>query len=155
MRKLLLFLLACSPIVAAENPFIGTWKENFDKSYNANAKAKPTNPPSATIRIESVGENRVQITQDRVEPAGKKTQTVGVFTLDGSDTHPSGPETDLTQSFRPIKPHVWERIAKRPGDIRHGYWAVSRDGKMLIITGFGKDAKGEYYEQRVLERQQE
>ena len=149
MRKLVLFLLACSPIVAAENPFIGTWKENFAKSYDANV----TNSQSGIIRIESAGENRVKITQDHVDVAGKKTQTVGEFTLDGSDTHPSGPETDFTQSFRPIGPNVWERIAKRPGDIRHGYWAVSRDGKMLIITGFGKDAKGDYYDQRVLERQ--
>ncbi len=149
MRKALLFLLAYSSLVAAENPFIGTWKENFAKSYDADA----TTPQSAIIRIEAAGENRVKITQDQVNAAGKKTQTVGEFPLDGSDTHPAGPETNLTQSFRPIKPNVWERIAKRPGDIRHGYWALSSDRKTLIITGFGKDAKGEYYTQRVLERQ--
>lgn len=102
MRKLLLFLLACSPLVAAENPFIGTWKENFAKSYHADI----TKPQSAIIHIESAGENRVKITQDQVDAAGKKTQTVGQFTLDGSETHPSGSETDLTQSFRPIGPNV-------------------------------------------------
>ena len=149
MRKLLLFLLACSPLVAAENPFIGTWKEDFAKSYDDNV----TKRQSAIIRIESAGENRVKITQDQVDAAGKKTQRVGEFTLDGSDTHPSGPEDDLTQSFRLIRPNVWERIAKRPKDITDGYWAVSSDGKMLIITGFGKDANGEHYNHRVLERQ--
>jgi len=148
-RNLLLFLLACSPLVAAENPFIGAWKEDFAKSYDTGG----TMTKSATIRIESAGENRVRITQDLVDVAGKKTQVVGEFTLDGSDTHPSGPESSLTQSFRSIKPNVWERVAKRPGDIRRGYWAVSNDGKMLIITAFGNDAKGEYYGQRVLERQ--
>lgn len=60
----------------------------------------------------------------------------------------------VTRSFRSIGPNVWERILKAPGDIRHGYWAVSSDGKMLVITGFGKDPKGQdYYFHRVLERQ--
>ncbi|MEO7145986.1 MAG: hypothetical protein ABI165_21035, partial [Bryobacteraceae bacterium] len=59
-----------------------------------------------------------------------------------------------TASFRQISPNVWERIAKRPGDIRNGYWAVSRDGKSLIITRYGKDSDGkDYYFNRVLDRQ--
>jgi hypothetical protein len=142
--------LIVSQTVAAD-PFVGTWKQNVDKSFNSD-------PYYAVIRIESAGVNRVKITQEVIrtaadKAAGKKEQSVGEFILDGSEGHPSGMQPGETQSFRRISSHAWERIARRPGDIRHGYWAVSNDGRMLVITSFGKTEAGEYYAQRVLERQ--
>ena len=112
---------------------------------------------SAMLRIESAGDNEVKITQEFVVRNGRKSQSVEIAALDGSDVRPVGtsaPRRQVTRSFRSIRPNVWERILKAPGDVRHGYWAVSSDGKMLVITGFGKDPKGqEYYFHRVLERQ--
>jgi hypothetical protein len=99
----------------------------------------------------------VKITQEFVMSNGKKSQTVQTSALDGSAVRSavtSAPASEATRSFRSIGPNVWERILKTPDDIRHGYWSVSSDGKMLIITGFGKGPKGqEYYFHRVLERQ--
>jgi hypothetical protein len=142
-------LVAVSTLMAADNPFIGTWKEDFAKTYIAHPNALV----SALIRIESAGENRIKITQDGSDAAGKENHSIGVYTLDGSESRPSG-LGEVVQSFRPINEHVWERIAMYPGDVRHGYWAVSNDSKLLIITAFGKDRNGnEYYYHRVLERQ--
>jgi hypothetical protein len=155
-RNLLLLAFAGSCLSAAENPFVGRWKENIEKSIY------PTpGPQSAVIRIESAGDKGVKITQEVVGSDGRKGQTVDVSALNGTEAlpsvQPSGPSeanSKFTRSFRSISPNVWERITKLPGDIRHGFWAVSSDGKMLIITGFGKDPKGqEYYFHRVLERQ--
>jgi hypothetical protein len=163
VRKLLLLVLVCSPIiVAAENPFVGTWKENLDKSYNSGDNPGGALPAGARaspdrIRIESAGENRVKITQIATLDGkqGKQQETTVVTTLDGSDVHPTGATDGFTQAFRQITPNVWERIAKQPGQpIRQGYWAVSRDGKMLIITGYSKSSNGQdNYFHRVLERQ--
>jgi len=153
IRKLLLVSFVCSCVSAAENPFIGTWKENVEKSIYFNQPASQ----SAEIRIESAGDKGVKITQEVVMSTGRKGQTIEETALDGKEIElpgRSGAESKATRSFRSISPNVWERILKAPGDIRHGYWAVSTDGKMLVITGFGKDPKGqEYYFDRVLERQ--
>jgi hypothetical protein len=142
-----LLLLASSPVLAAGNPFIGTWKENIDKSFNAD---QPTQ--SAVISIESVGGNKVKITQDIVNATGNKSRSVEEYPLDGVEIHTN---PNVTRSFRSISPNVWERILNVSGEIRDGYWAVSSDGKMMIITGFGKDPKSKapYYFQRVFERQ--
>jgi hypothetical protein len=152
-RKLFLLVFACSCLLAAENPFVGTWKENVNKSTYFNQPAAE----SAVIRIESAGDKGVKIIQEIVMSTGRKGQTVEVSALDGCEdrpTAPSGENSNVTRSFRSISPDVWERILKAPGDIRHGYWAVSSDRKMLIITGFGKSPNGqEYYFHRVLERQ--
>ena len=153
VRKLLLTAFACSPLLAAESPFIGTWKENPEKSIYFNQPASQ----SAMLHVESAGDKGVKITQEFVISTGKKMQTTEETTLDGKEVElpgRSGSRSQITRSFRSIGPNVWERILKTPGDTRHGYWAVSSDGKMLIITGFGKDSSGkEYYFHRVLERQ--
>jgi hypothetical protein len=152
-RNMILLGFVCSSLFAAENPFIGTWKENVERSIYFNQPASQ----SAAIRIESAGDIGVKITQEIVMSTGRKGQTVEVSALDGSEVRPvgpSGPSPEGIRSFRAISPNVWERILKVPGEIRHGYWAVSSDGKMLIITGFGKGPNGqEYYFHRVLERQ--
>lgn len=143
-RKLSLLAFACSSLWAAGNPFIGTWKEDVEKSIYFNQPASQ----SAVIRIESAGDKGVKITQEIVMSTGRKGQTVEETALDGTEVQlpgRSGPNSKVTRSFRSIAPSVWERILNTPGDIRHGYWAVSSDGKMLVITGFGKDPKGQEY----------
>ena len=157
VRVMVTAAMLISQAASSTDPFVGNWKQNNGKSFYSD-------PYSATIRIESIGVNRVRITQDVVRTAadnaaGRKEHSVNEYTLDGSEVHPSGTGGDVTQrlpestSFRRISSNVWERVSIRPGDERHGYWAVSNDGRMLVITSFGKRESGEYYAQRVLEKQ--
>src|SRR4051812_32019746 len=106
LRAVPIIALAVSLSALAADPFVGMWKQNNDKSYNSE-------PYSATIRIESVSENRVRITQDVIRTAadvavGKTEHSVNEFPLDGSDVQPSGTGADTaqrlpeTQSFRRI-----------------------------------------------------
>jgi hypothetical protein len=137
MRSLASLPLAVTvslPALAAD-AFVGAWKQINEKSLNSE-------PYYATIRIESAGGDRVKITQDVIRTAadaaaGKKEHTVNEFALDGSELQPTGRGADIAQrlresvSFRRINQNAWERIAKRPGDIRRvKRWEASRHHKL-------------------------
>jgi hypothetical protein len=109
--KLLLLALACSPVLTAGNPFIGKWKEDIDKSFYSNQQPEQ----SASISIESAGDNRVKITQEIVNAAGNKHHSVEEYPIDGTEVHSSDPSPNVTRSFRSISPNVWERILKVSG----------------------------------------
>lgn len=148
VQILLTFALSCSSLAAQENPFVGTWRENCDKSASTTGRCS-----QQSVRIEDAGGGSVKISDESTTRSGRKQQSSGVHRLDGSDVHVTGTEPEFIQSIRRISSNVWERIAKRPGDIRHGYWTVSRDGKTLIINGFGAIEGKEYYFQRVFDRE--
>ena len=105
------------------------------------------------IRVEDAGENRVRITLDQTRVDGTKAQMSVTPTLDGTETPMTGSAFIL--SFRPISSNSWDHIEKHPdGTTAQRYWAVSYDGKMLFITGFGKTTDGkQYYFHRVLDKQ--
>jgi hypothetical protein len=149
--RALLFAFTCSIALAADNPFVGTWKENNAKSYYS----RTTQTRFSMIRIEGAGENRVRITTDTdyVRGDGTKAQLFGTYVLDGSEAPLAGDTAIL--SFRPISSNSWDHIEKHPdGTSAQRYWAVSNDGKTLFITGFGKAPDGkEYYFHRVLDKQ--
>jgi hypothetical protein len=146
--KALLFAFACSTIFAADNPFLGTWKENDAKAYYSRSQTK-----LSAIRIEGAGENRVRITSDYTRSDGIKGQWLTTPTLDGSDAPMTG--SDFILTFRPISANVWDHIEKHPdGTTAQRFWAVSNDGKTLVITGSGTALDGKrYYFQRVLDKQ--
>jgi hypothetical protein len=147
-REALLLAVSCAPVIGADNPFIGDWKENC-------AKGVSTFPGCGqqTVHIEAMPGGSVKISDEFTNAAGKRQDSTGIHALDGSEVRPTGTQPDFVQSIRRISPNVWERIAKREGDIRRGYWAVSSDGKLLVITGFGNSQGREYYFHRILERQ--
>ena len=141
--------LVCSHIRAADNPFIGTWKENDAKSYYS----RPTQGKFSMIRVEDAGENRVRITIDQTRADGTKAQMSSTNVLDGSEAPMTG--STFILSFRPISSNSWDHIEKHPdGSTAQRYWAVSNDGKTLFITGFGTTPDGKkYYFHRALDKQ--
>jgi hypothetical protein len=147
----LLFAFTCSLVLAADSPFVGTWKENDAKSYYS----RSTQTKFSMIRIESAGENRVKITTDTdyVRGDGTKAQLFGAYDLDGTEAPLAGDTAIL--SFRLISSNSWDHIEKHPdGTSAQRYWAVSNDGKTLFITGFGTTPDGKkYYFHRVLDKQ--
>jgi hypothetical protein len=146
----LLFIFTCSLTLAADNPFVGTWKENDAKSYYSRATQTVK---FSMIRVEGAGENRVRITSDYTRADGTKGQMSGTYLLDGTEAPMTGSIAIL--SFRPISSNSWEHIEKHPdGTSAQRYWAVSNDGKTLLITGFGTNPDGQkYYFHRVLDKQ--
>jgi hypothetical protein len=145
----LLFTFTCSLIMAADNPFVGTWKENDAKSYYS----RPPLGKFSMIRVEGAGENRVRITSDYTRADGTKGQMSATPALDGTEAPMTGSTAIL--SFRPISSNSWDHIEKHPdGTSAQRYWAVSNDGKTLFITGFGTAPDGQkYYFHRVLDKQ--
>src|SRR5580658_4613674 len=94
--RALLFAFTCSLIQAADNPFIGTWKENDAKSYYS----RTTQSKFSMIRVQPAGENRVRITIDYPRADGTKAQISVTPVLDGTDTPSTGGAAYIL-SFRP------------------------------------------------------
>lgn len=108
----MLFAFGCSLIMAADNPFVGTWKENDAKSHYS----RPPLGKFSMIRVEGAGENRVRITSDFTRADGTKGQMSGTYVLDGTEAPMTGSTAIL--SFQPISSNSWDHIEKHPGKIR-------------------------------------
>jgi len=77
-----IFVLAlATAALAADNPFVGTWKLNVERSSKA-----ANSPKSDTYKSEAI-ENGLKITRDAVNADGTTVHTEQVVVFDGKD-HP-------------------------------------------------------------------
>jgi hypothetical protein len=123
----------------ADDPLIGTWKLNVEKS-----KYSPGPPPqSLTVTYAPSGEG-IEVTTEGVNAEGAPTSTHYMANLDGKDYPITGsPTADMVSSKR-IDRYTTERTEKKDGKttvtIRR---VVSRDGKTLTITSRGTNLQGQ------------
>jgi len=133
--------------VSAEDPLVGTWKTNIEKS-----KYSPGPPPKGpnTQKIEAV-ENGLRIVADGVNAKGEKTHNEYTLKYDGKD-YPQNPTVDGkssadapdTISGRAIDEHTREITMKRKGVVILTVKDVlSKDGKTRTGTVTGKNAEGQ------------
>jgi hypothetical protein len=145
MRRLKLLLsvaaLICSlSVLAANNPFLGTWKVDLTKS-------KASNMPSAnlTVLIEPNGEDGVRISEDYVGTMNTPRHVTRACKFDGKDypvtgwTQPAG-----TEAIRRMDSRTWEVTRKSEGKVIERYHAVvSSDGNTLTEAGTHISPAGE------------
>ena len=75
----ILALALATVAMAADDPFVGTWKANIAKS------SKTTNPSQSDIsKIEAI-ENGIKTTRDVVSADGKTSHSESVYRFDGKD----------------------------------------------------------------------
>ena len=144
-----LFAVATYAIAAGPEAFFGRWKQLLEQS-GGTIQPRVT---SAGVEIKPAGGNRVSMVMTELTEGGKTNKDEYIFTLDGSPVNDdSGAATG--RSFRQLGPTVWEWANKTSHQETKGHYAVSKDGKMLTITGRRQRADGaaEYY-QRVFEKQ--
>jgi len=124
--------------VAADNPFVGTWKMNPAKSNGTTYK-------SYTIKVES-RDNAFSAVQDIVNTEGKVIHTKQTAKYDGEDYPLKGsPDADMMSFTRP-DPNTVDYIVKNNGkEIQRGQAAISKDGKIWTEKGGGKDANGQAF----------
>jgi hypothetical protein len=126
--------------VAAENPFVGTWKLNVAKSK--------FNPPSSAyksivVKIEAQ-DNGLNFTFDTVDADGKITQVEDAPKFDGKDYAVKGDPTTDTVSLKRIGPNGFETVSKKGGkETNRTSVIISEDGKSSTVTAKSKDAKGQ------------
>ena len=133
--------------VAADNPFIGTWKMNPAKSNGTNYK-------SYTIKVES-RDNGFSAAQDIVSTEGKVIHTTQRAKYDGKDYPLKGsPDADMLSFTRP-DPNTVDYIVKKNGkEIQRGQAVISKDGKIWTERGGGKDAKGQAFTYTIIMEKQ-
>ncbi len=128
---------------AAENPFIGTWKQN-------NAKSTSTSPdpwPKSVTRVITGSDQGVGMTTRTTGADGKKSTTVGPpIKWDGVSravtTDPAVDALSIKQLGERMVEYAYTKMGKT---VHSGTGAVSNDGKTLTFTGKIMTPTGEVY----------
>ena len=138
-----LFLISIT-LLAADNPFLGTWKLNTAKSKSSSS-SMPV-PQSLTVKFEADGD-KVRRSVSGVNGQGKPVMQGGPegvsMAWDGKD-HPVATQdsTPVTVAVKRINDYRNDVTVKRNGkviaDIRS---VISKDGKTMTNTSDGVDEK--------------
>ena len=139
----ILIALLATAAFAADDPFLGTWKCNFDKSSTTVANPPP-HPVSMTLRYERQGDG-FRITAESVAEDGQKRSSERIVVYDGLEhpQTPGGPPGDVVVSRR-ISHNTEEIVYKSDGKVTTRISrVVSADGKTLTYTSHYTPAKGE------------
>jgi hypothetical protein len=133
------FIIALATVtMAADDPFVGTWKLNLTQS-----KFPPGQAPRSEILKCIAQENGLKGSFDTVDAAGKSSHTDFSAKYDGKDYAQQGDPNVDTTAFRKINPYTLEVVDKKAGkEIARYRSTVSTDGKTTTITGTVKDATG-------------
>jgi hypothetical protein len=135
--------LASPAAFPQDNPFIGTWVLNTEKS---------TSPPGAEIRtmtvvVSDAGGGEFKSVTD-YSMSGFAIHTEITFAVDGHDyaavsTPPPPPGAAVTQSAERVSDRIWTTSMKANGQVvATAHNEVSADGQTLTIssTGAGVDS---------------
>ena len=122
--------------LAADDPFLGTWKLNEAKSKIGGG------PKNDTVVYEAAGDS-VKITTDGTDPSGKvHTEWTGKF--DGKDYPVSGDPNANGRAYKKVDDHTLTFDNKKDGKVTFsGRITLSADGKTrtVHISGTGSDGK--------------
>ena len=134
----LVMLLSSSTLLAADN-WLGTWKLNVAKSKYVPGPA----PKSETLKFVASGD-AITLTHDEVDAEGKPAHGSYTAKFDGKDVPWAGnPDAD-TASPKRIDANSYENTWKKGGKVTvNAKGVVSKDGKTLMVSQTGKNAKGE------------
>jgi|RhiMethySRZTD1v2_1073278.scaffolds.fasta_scaffold83942_2 hypothetical protein len=143
-RVLLSLCIFAAAALAADDPFLGTWKANVAKS--AFSPGPP--PTSVTVTIEPNGTNGIKVTVEAINAKGEKTVAHYSANYDGKE-YPfvqtgAGAVSGQTVSLKRIDSHTVERTTYVEGkQLMTEQWVVSQDGKTRTVTQTGTNAQGQ------------
>ena len=121
----------------ASDPNIGSWKLNEAKS-----KFAPRSSKNITVVYEAVGD-KVKVTVDGIDGAGKPTHNEWTGTYDGKDYPVTGDPTSDARSLKKVDDHTLVLTVKNDGKVTiTGRIVVSADGKTRTVSTSGTDSMG-------------
>ncbi len=133
-----LLSVAAAAMCFANNPTLGTWKLNENKSTFGDGAGKTT-----LVVWEKVGDQD-KCTVDGTDADGNKTHTVWTGKLDGKDYPVTGDAQANTRSFKLSGEHKIDMVSKKDGKtVGDGTIVVAEDGKTRTVTNTMTNAKGE------------
>jgi hypothetical protein len=133
------------PAFAADDPQLGVWKLNVEKS-----KVIPgPMPKSRTVTIVADGENGVKLNTDEITASGKHRTVEFRSQYDGKpyprvESGGGGVASGATVSLRRIDSWTVERTLYLDGQkVLTETWEISKDGKTRTVREQGKNERGE------------
>jgi hypothetical protein len=153
MRRQILVGMAAILVLAtaamAADPHVGTWRLNVAKSkFNPGPLHK-----SDTITFVAQ-DNGVKILDDLVKADGKAYHLEFAVKYDGKDFPVTGDPDIDAMAFRKIDANTFEVVFKKAGkEVSRNQEVFSRDGKTLTFTEKGKNAKGQFHNISIYEKQ--
>ena len=132
-------------LIAADNPFVGTWKLNTAKS-----KGTPgTLSKEETVVFEAVGD-QMKRTVTGIDPDGEPLNISSTIAWDGKDHKVEGPKgrPPVMVAVKPVNDRrVNVTVKGADGKVlSSGHAEVSKDGKTLTATFKGEDPKGRKFD---------
>ena len=126
----------------AQDPWLGTWKLNLDKSKYEPASGAPK---SQTVKQEAVAGGGMKSTVDGVDAQGKPLHTEVTTMFDGKSTDVKGaPDANTTRVYKRIDTRTYEFVASVAGKgTVTSRSVVAADGKSRTVTTTGKNAQGQ------------
>ena len=137
---IVLVLTMVTVVMAADDPFVGTWKINVSKStFN------PGPPPESVVQTITAQDNGYKIVSNGVDADGKPTHRDFILAdLDGKDHSVSGNQNYDASMGRKVDANTIIGARKKDGkEVGNMRMVVSKDGKTLTVTMKGKNVKGE------------
>jgi len=129
--------LVAGAMCFADDVQMGTWKLNEAKSKFAAGAPKNT-----TVVYEAAGD-KVKVTVDGVDGAGKPTHNEWTGSFDGKDYPVTGDPTSDTRAYKKVDDHTLELTGKKDGKVTvTGKIVVSADGKSRTVSTSGTDSTG-------------
>lgn len=134
--------LLAAAVLAADSPFVGTWKLNSAKSKFS--EGAPV-PKAVTVRVEAEG-NGLKSTVEGTDGEGKPINFTAQAGLDGKPGTVTGsPNYDATTLQR-VNEHTIRATASKDGKLVYtDRRVVAKDGKTLTVTRNGTNASGAKY----------
>jgi hypothetical protein len=141
---LVLTAVADRPMLAEDNPFLGTWKLNVAKS-----KFEGVTAPKSQTRTVAVQGNGVKYSFEGVGADGTPFAFSFVTYFDGTEAAITGngiPAGADSITLKRISSHKIEGTLHKGGkDVGKVVAEVSKDGKVSTVKGKGKTADGKEY----------
>jgi hypothetical protein len=132
--------LLAQPLLAADNPFLGTWKLNLAKSTYGPGPA----PKEETVKFEQDGD-KIHRLATGTNGDGSAINQDSSIPWDGKDhlvTQP--PDPPITAAVTRVNPRTLHVVVKQNGKITDTiHVVISKDGKTVTSTVEGVNDKGE------------
>jgi hypothetical protein len=129
--------LVAGAMCFADDVQMGTWKLNEAKSKFAAGA-----PKNNTVVYEAAGD-KVKVTVDGVDGAGKPTHNEWTGSYDGKDYPVTGDPTSDMRSLKKVNDHTLDLTVKKDGKVTvSGKIVVSADGKTRTVSTSGTDSMG-------------
>ncbi|MGH8092061.1 MAG: hypothetical protein ACREIF_01135 [Chthoniobacterales bacterium] len=140
---LFLLIFAVANLAHARNNAskqMGTWKLNEAKSKLVSGMTK-----NQTVIYTTLG-NKIMVTVDGADPAGKPTHNEWTGKFNGKDYPVIGDPATDSRSYRVVDDHTLDLTNKKGGKVTTtARVVVSADGKSRTITVHGKDVNGKKF----------